>query len=549
MAAAIIPSMAMIGGGIDFGRAYLAKSKLQGAVDSGALAAVRAKMLGSNTLKDAEKIGKDYMKANFPAGYVGSTLAVEKVEVAEASRVVTADVTASGTVNTTLLRLVGIDTLPFSAKATARASDVLPRNVEAMLVLDNTGSMKGRKMKDLKKAATDFVETVYRGQDKREGVAIGILPYNINVNVGRILQGIDNSSVVNYPHFTDTNQEEVLSWKGCVVADPTVKNISSDPFTQDTGAYDVTKLLPGEEGMPPVTPYIYPPINIDSFDDINNYYKVPWDRRRIMEIPVVKAALVKRFGNDICVSRDNESQDRACDQDASVVSIAKLPTASNFKDARIYATSTENVKAKGTRNRKGPSTNYVCPAPAMPVSYDNTRQKLIDYIAEDNDALPNLGTFHTPAMTWAYRLLERDDFFTRDRPEDKPTNKVLIFMTDGVFDSRDDGRTDSSGTTLYDTAYTAYGTYEDRKMTDTATKSATIAELEKRFRKVCEAAKSDGIDVYTIAFELKDNNIKNLFKACATDGNTHYFDASNGAELQDAFLTIAAELINLRLVQ
>ncbi|MEO0461902.1 MAG: TadE/TadG family type IV pilus assembly protein [Pseudomonadota bacterium] len=551
MAAALVPTMAMIGGGIDFGRAYLAQSKLQGAVDAGALAAVRAKQNTGNSDAVATGIGKDYIAANFPSGYAGSTLGVEKVEISETNKIVTAKVTASGTVNTTMLRLVGIESLPFQAISTARAAETLPRNVEVMMVLDNTGSMKGKKMKDLKQAATDFVDIVFGESNTREGMAVGIMPYNINVNVGHLVRDLDPSRVVERPDYTNIARTETLAWKGCVFADQTIQNISDDRFTQDVGAFDVTSLLPGEEGMPKVRPYIYPPIKVQSFDKPENQYKVPSNRLGIWAIPELKEALVRRFNDDICTTMDGTS-DRKCSEPNTRIDFNRLPSSerNRYSDARVYATSKENAKATGTRSMNGRSPNYVCPAETLPISYSNTRDKLKEFIDEDNEALPNIGTFHTPAMAWAYRMLKRDDFFTRVRPNTKPVNKVLVFMTDGIFDSRDDGRSPGGGgSKIYDTAYTAYGTYEDRKMTTKTSKSATIDELEKRFSKICEAAKSDGIQVYTIAFALNNNDIKDLFQKCATDKNTHFFDAGNGEQLKNAFTTIASELINLRLVK
>jgi len=554
MAAGLIPCMAMIGGGVDFGRVYLAQSKLQGAVDAGALAAVRAKQVSGTTDTAAEQVGKDYLSANFLGGYLGSTLNQEEVDVREVDKVVIADISASGTINTTFLRLVGMPTLTFSAQAQAQATDTLPRNVEAVVVLDNTGSMAGAKMAELKVAATNFVETVFNGQERREGIAIGMVPYNINVNVGHLVRDRDSSKVTNYPHYTNINRSDPLAWKGCVNADATIQDVSNDPFTMETGAYDITKLLPGEDGMPTIEPYIYPPITVDSFDKRDNQYEVPNNRRRILGIPAVKEALMRRFdpdGDTICVHR-NSGNDLACSHSNAIVSIDRLPSSERdkYEEAKVYASANENARASGSRSLNGPSPNYVCPAEALPVEYDRTLTSLKEYIDEDNFALPNIGTFHTPALVWAYRLLERDDFFLRNRPDDKPVNKVIIFMTDGIFDSRDDGRTPSGGgSKIFDTAYTAYGTYEDRRMTDTTTKNANITQLERRFRKVCEAAKDDGIQLYTIAFRLNNNDAKQLFQACATDPNTHYFDASDGEELDEAFKTIAAELVNLRLTR
>ena len=78
-------------------------------------------------------------------------------------------------------------------------------------------------------------------------------------------------------------------------------------------------------------------------------------------------------------------------------------------------------------------------------------------------------------------------------------------------------------------------------------------EFARRFAKTCEAMKADGIEIYTIAFALNNdtegNNTREMFRTCASDRNTHFFSAATGADLNNAFVTIAAELIRLRLAQ
>jgi len=558
MAAAIIPTMAMIGGGIDFGRAYLAQSKLQGAVDAGALAAVRAKQSTSNTNSFASQIGKDYIKANFPAGYLGAQMAEEKVEVTDVNNLVKAEVTAAGSVRTTLLSIVGIDSLPFSAQATAEASDTLPTSVEALLVLDNTGSMRGSRMRNLKTAAKNFVDVIYGDNNQRDGFGVGILPYNTMVNVGRLVRSHNSSMVKEYRHYTDVNPNtDPLGWKGCLFADPTVRNISTDPYTVDTGAYDIDDTMPGENGMPPHEPFIYPPIFVDSFQDVNNRYKVPFNRRRIFEIPTVKEAMVRRFGPDICTNRNGNGK-RDCTQDeSSYVDIERLPEEEEdrFEDPKYYNHYSGESQSASPNNIWGASPNYQCPSEALPISYGNTRDSLKAYVDEENYALrPGTGTFHNIAMTWAYRMMSRNDVFPRDRPSNIPVKRVVIFMSDGNFDSRDDGRTPSGGgSKVPDTAYTAYKTYEDRIMISGTSRNDTIDNLIPRFAKTCEAMKEDGIEIYTIAFEISNNSqgdrTREMFRNCATDRNTHFFAATNGASLNEAFVTIASELVNLRLTR
>lgn len=549
MAAALLPTMAMIGAGIDFGRAYLANSKLQGAVDAGALAAVRAKQLSTNTASQASAIGQSYINANFPVGYLGSTLQVPNISVVDQNDVISATVEAGGVIDTTLLRLIGIETLPVRARSVAEASETLPTSIEALLVLDNTGSMEGARMSSLKSAAKNFVDTIYGSRNVRDGFAVGILPYNTMVNVGHLVRASNAAAITNLPGFTDVGLNDELGWKGCVFADETIQNISDNRFTIDNGAYDLTDNMPGENGMPSIEPFIYPPIYVDSFQDVNNRYRIPSDRQdKFFEIPTIRDALVRLHGQNIC-KHSSSGAARRCDQESSVIDFNRLPDKSEYRDARFYNHKSGTSTGASPNNLWGASPNYQCPAQALPLSYAATKSGLKSYIDNENFALkPGTGTFHNPAMTWAYRLMQREDYFPRNRPANVPVKKIVIFMTDGNFDSRDDGR---GSPKVLDTAYTAYKTYEDRLITSSTTKNSTIDHLSRRFAKTCEAMKADGIEIYTIAFALDNNSQGNdtreMFRVCSTDRNTHFFSAANGTELNDAFVQIASQLIDLRL--
>ncbi|AOL23494.1 Flp pilus assembly protein TadG [Erythrobacter litoralis] len=554
MAAAMIPTMAMIGAGVDFGRAYLANSKLQGAADAGALATVRAKQLSANSESRAQEIGEDYIYANFPDNYLNANLQTPDVDVRDEDDVISATVTVSGSINTTLLRLVGIDTLPISARAVAEASEELPTAVEALLVLDNTGSMQsGGRMDSLKTAAKNFVNVIYGDDETRENFAVGILPYNTMVNVGHLVAAANPNLVQSRPGFTNVSLSDPLSWKGCLFADQTIRNISDDRFMMDPGAYDIGADMPGENGMPRFEPFVYPPIYVNSFQDINNRYEIPNSRQDdFFSIPTVRDALIRLHGNNICKNRSN-GQPRNCDQNNTVIDFDRLPDRGNYRSPRFYSHKSGNGTNASPNNLWGASPNYQCPAEALPLSYESTKSQLRGYIDNENHALlPGTGTFHNAAMTWAYRLVQRDDVFTRNRPTNVPTKKIVIFMTDGNFDSRDDGRNTSSGRVL-DTAYTAYKTYEDRTIISGTSRNQTIDHLGRRFAKTCEAMKADGIEIYTIAFALNNNAAgdatREMFRTCATDRNTHFFSAANGADLNNAFVTIASELIDLRLSQ
>jgi hypothetical protein len=65
---------------------------------------------------------------------------------------------------------------------------------------------------------------------------------------------------------------------------------------------------------------------------------------------------------------------------------------------------------------------------------------------------------------------------------------------------------------------------------------------------ICDEAKDAGIEVYTIAFDLDDEDTKEMLKDCATD-DSYYYDADDAAELQAAFNSIGRDLSELAIAR
>lgn len=551
MAASVIPITGMIGGGVDFGRAYLVNSKLQMAVDAAAIAGVRAQQVDPATGDTSEtwRTVDKYLRANFPNEYMGYSSSTRQIAVARQDTRITVKLDVTGQMPTTFLKIMGIGTLPVTARATAEVGE-RTNAIEALLVLDNTGSMKGSRMTSMKAAAVDFVNIIYANQNTANDVAIGVLPYNIVVNVGRLLQASHPTWIDDYgnPYIAsgyETAPTEPLSWKGCLFASETKVSLSADVNVLDADVFDIGKTMPGErtaagtKDMPKFKPYVYPSIWVHSFDDVDNRYKFSSNDaisdEAVNAMSHVRKALYDRYGDTICVPGQSGP---ACQ-----ITVTRIPDYGDYKNIKLYG-------HKTGQSLTGPSPNYECPSAALPLAYDRTRTEMVNYINNENAALDNIGTIHTPAMTWAYRLLARNDVFTRSTPTNKSVKRVMIFMTDGNFDSRDDGRADNKAAP-FDTAWTAYGTYEDRLVTTGTTKEAFLDAMPLRFSKTCQAAKRDGIEIYTIAFALNNdaagNKTRTMFRQCATDPNTHFFSVADGTSLKSAFRSIAADLVDLHL--
>lgn len=208
MAAAFIPLVGLIGGGVDVSRMYLVKTRLQQACDAGSLSGRKA--MGGGTWTAATKARAEQLfDANFKLHDYGTGALVK--DFTENDGVVTG--TASAAVPMTLMRIFGFTQQTISVTCTAKME--IP-NTDIMFVLDVTGSMNcspedanlncnqyvptaSKRITGLKKAVLCFYETVARrdtpedcGSTPGGGVGtaqirFGFVPYSTNVNVGKLL--------------------------------------------------------------------------------------------------------------------------------------------------------------------------------------------------------------------------------------------------------------------------------------------------------------------------------------------------------------------------
>jgi Flp pilus assembly protein TadG len=195
MAATLVPLSAMIGSGLDMGRAYMTKSKLQNACDSAALAARRT-MAASRLDAAAIAEGERFFHFNFPPGTMEAAPVTLRIfENSQDNSVV--EVTAATTVPTTIMRMFGQGSIPIDVACSADQDYV---NNDIMLVLDVTGSMNCTAGTTCEYAATEQsnsrlsrlrngAASLYRALEGATGVRTryGFMPYSMTVNVGRDL--------------------------------------------------------------------------------------------------------------------------------------------------------------------------------------------------------------------------------------------------------------------------------------------------------------------------------------------------------------------------
>ena len=208
--------------------------------------------------------------------------------------------------------------------------------------------------------------------------------------------------------------------------------------------------------------------------------------------------------------------------------------------------------ARRSRDNQGPDDwtttsdrgthSFNCPSPARrlqeyPSAGGGRNADFEDYI---NSLSPTGGTMHDIGMIWAGRFVTANGLFAADNasaPNGDPISRHIIFMTDGEMGA--DPRN-----------YTAYGNpsmdgrFMGFKGGGMWKEPDVIPVNNARLAAVCERIKSENITVWSITFELDQNNFT---ENCAT-GKSRAFEADGGDELADAFRKIASSIAELRLV-
>jgi Flp pilus assembly protein TadG len=211
MAAAVIPTIGLIGGGVDMSRIYLAKTTLQAACDAGSLMGRKSMATGawSDNSYKARTDANTMFDANFTSGIYGTKNLVRAYSENGAGNV---SGTASVDVPLSLMKALGNDTEKVEVSC---QSELRIPNTDVMFVLDTTGSMDdpisgsgstASKISGLKIAVKCFYEALAKediddispaqcgetqdpsgGNSANVQLRFGFVPYAVNVNVGKIL--------------------------------------------------------------------------------------------------------------------------------------------------------------------------------------------------------------------------------------------------------------------------------------------------------------------------------------------------------------------------
>lgn len=485
-----LPLVMMGGFAVDLVRQQAVKQDAQVSIDHAALAAAISRAKTEESLR--EVVG-EYLAANLDNRYLGNRYTFE-VDYDDRSQIT---VRLAGEIDAFFASLIGRPTMPINVDVTAirGAADA----VELVLVLDNTNSMtlsdgSGQtRISALKTAATDLVNTVKENEDA--DVKIGVVPYGEYVNVGKDKQG--------------------SLW---LIADNYVQDVAA----KNHGKYPDKEKYCAEYG-PEYETTVY---------DQKDGYKVERKVKKRDCVRQAERAHPKAGQDNITAAYKIYWNFQGC--------VYSRPGAHRLTDAGALATPYHGVIE---RNRFNPSEGRTeepdCMTPILPLtaSRASTIAALngmrTDYRNYANSLIAPQ-TYIPAGLLWGINVLSPDAPFTEARPYasgNRNPRKILVLMTDGENTMR-----------FKENGSKTFGVHE---RTDAA---GQLKQTNDDVTALCNYAKTNDIEIYTVALGVADTESQNMLRGCATEPE-FFFNAADNAALGDAFRDIAASINKVRLIR
>jgi len=221
----LIPIAGIVGAAVDYSRATSVKAAMQSALDASALAL--SKDAANMSQSQLSQKANDYFKAEFHRSEAVNL----NVKPRYNSNGVLLDLTLSGSarIDTAIIKVIGHKHLDIGA-----VSQVVwgaAKQVEIVLVLDNTGSMStSGKIGALVAASHQFLDLMKKTSRTPGDVKVAIVPFDTHVNIGTAYKGsswIDWSYMVaggatGVENDDDDDQRNDVrdaqdTWTGCVI--------------------------------------------------------------------------------------------------------------------------------------------------------------------------------------------------------------------------------------------------------------------------------------------------------------------------------------------
>ena len=482
----MVPTMVLTGGLVDYGMAIKTKSQLTSTLDAAMLAA----MLQYSDDEDADyqKIIEDYIDQNFTSSNKKLHGTVIEVTAAAISDEGEMSASVKAVVPTSFLKFAHKDEFEFTISAAVMVGG---SSIEVALVLDNTASMQGSKITDLKSAVKDLLDIIYPEDydNSDEKIRFSVVPFADYVNIGVKVTG-------EYVVVGRSDRDE----PGTDIPEDYKVNWNKDAYNKCWNTYpDSTrkcKPKPKKWGT--------------CYND-----GVPYP--------------CKKWNGETCTGSYGDPVEKCEWQEAE----------SGSKNYKWYGCMASRVHDLNTRDEE-----YGTGVPSMMKNYCKNDIATMTRLTPIRDAIisgiddmkAKRNTYIPSGLVWGWRSLTSTAPFADGAPyTSAAVRKVIVLMTDGNNTKSMKKRT---GDDTINNDSEVWGH-----------KGSSSSQANNYTGELCANIKEKGIMVYTIGFEIDGgSDIENLMKACAGNGG-QYYDADNSTELADAFKEIGKSLLNLRLTK
>lgn len=468
-AAFMIPLLALIGSSIDIGRGYVARSRMQQACDAASLAGRWAFSQGQ-TSSSATSEALKFFNFNFKQGAFGTDPFTPTVTVTGSTTKVV-QVSAATTLRQGVMGIFGFQPMRVAATCTAEQDFV---NTDIVLVLDTTGSMAD-------KATSADTQTK--------------------------IQALRSAVLALYDQLAPIQNQ--LAAAGMRL------RFSVVPYSSTV---NVGKLIYGVNSA-----YIRNPASY------SQAYCASTDRNGNCTGYSSRSASVTHDANWFSNSWGGCIEERQTTS-TIVSTTSTIPASAYDLDIDRIPDSDPTRWAPYDPSAETANNQTSCPVAGKRLQTWN-RTDLNSYL---NSLNPDGGTYHDIGMLWGARMISNGGIFadSSDTYNGMPTNKFIIFMTDGLLDT---------GPYIY----SAYGAeWADKRVTggDLATQDA---RHQQRFNLMCKAVKNRGVSIWVVAFaQTLDTNLTN----CASNAGQASTSA-NSADLINKFTEIGKNIGAMRLTQ
>ncbi len=505
LAVAMTTILVMTALAVDVSTMVAVRSRLENAISLTGLAVSSLPNIGvaQDDEEEAEKV-RSYAQEFFNSNFSSSGLK-ETPEIQVAFLDGTLEISALAQPNVALLEAFG----SFNGKsANVKTSsgvridadvEITPefKSVEIVLVMDNTGSMSSR-IHGLRNAAHGLLDELSLSPNFEERVRVGFVHYVTAVNI-KAASGFDMA-------WMDTQ------------ARARYHGMSFQGFPENkVNHFDLFDGITNEEwkGCVEARPEPYDMTDEPPSQENPDTLWVPWFwPDEPSQSP---------FDNDYLPDLPNED-------------LEETPTEGGFPSyAKFDPAKYDDVEGDISDewwDTMGP--NRSCGDPIVPLT---NNMELLHEVIDEMQVWGGSGTNTAEGMMWGYRLLSPTPPFIEGAPfDDEDTRKILIVLTDGM--------NMSIGSGILDSELTPYGYLAHRRI---ASSNGEMGELfDSKTTRVCDLAKEQEIDVFTVTYGDPGQAVRDLFEDCASRPE-HFFNSPTPSDLDYAFRSIAHTLLGTRI--